>query len=157
MASRILTHIAASLVARGQTLAVAESCTGGGLGWRITALPGSSAFFKGGIIAYANETKQRLLGVPTSLLARHGAVSEPVARRMADGARRRLCATCGVAITGIAGPSGGTAEKPVGTVWLAVAGPTETAAELHRFRGTRAQVRAQAVAQALRMLQRALS
>ena len=154
MTTRFLAQLARELATRGQTVAVAESCTGGGLGWHLTALPGSSVFFKGGVIAYANEAKQRLLGIPAALLARHGAVSGHVARAMAAHVRRMFRATYGIAITGIAGPSGGTAGKPVGTVWLAVAGPAGTTAERHRFRGSRARVRAQAVDHALRMVSR---
>lgn len=108
---------------RGETLAVAESCTGGGLGAALAAVPGASDVFLGGVIAYANAVKQELLGVPAALLQRHGAVSEPVARAMAAGVQRLSGATWTIAVTGIAGPAGGSAEKPVGTVYMAVAGP----------------------------------
>ena len=109
------------LALHGRTLAVAESCTGGLIAQRITEVAGSSGWFRGGVVAYANETKRDLLGVSEALLAEHGAVSEPVARAMAEGARERLGADLGVATTGISGPGGGSAEKPVGLVHIALA------------------------------------
>jgi nicotinamide-nucleotide amidase len=105
----------------GKTLAVAESCTGGLLAERISAVPGASGWFRGGVVAYANEAKSSLLGVPETVLREHGAVSEPVARAMAEGARARFAADLAVATTGIAGPTGGSAEKPVGLVFVALA------------------------------------
>ena len=108
---------------RGESVATAESCTGGWLGERITAVPGSSDYYPGGVVSYSDPLKERLLGVPAALLAEHGAVSEAVARAMALGARRRLGATYGLGVTGVAGPGGGSDEKPVGTVHLALAGP----------------------------------
>ena len=108
---------------RGQTLAVAESCTGGGLGAALAAVPGASEVWLGGVIAYANGLKQALLGVPAPLLEQHGAVSDPVAQAMAEGARRATGADWALAITGVAGPAGGSAAKPVGLVHIAVAGP----------------------------------
>ncbi len=104
-----------------KTLAVAESCTGGMLAERVTSVPGASEVFRGGVVAYSNAAKQALLGVPEALLAEHGAVSEPVARAMAEGARTRLGADLSVATTGISGPSGGTETKPVGLVYVALA------------------------------------
>ncbi len=115
--------VLAALQRRGETLAVAESCTGGGLGAALVAVPGASEVFLGGVIAYANTVKQAVLGVPAAVLERHGAVSDPVAEAMAVGVRRLTGATWAVAVTGIAGPGGGTAEKPVGLVHIAVAGP----------------------------------
>ena len=122
---------------RGQTLAVAESCTGGGLGAALAAVPGASDVFLGGVIAYANAVKERLLGVPPELLAVHGAVSDPVAQAMAEGGRRATGATWAIAVTGIAGPGGGSAEKPVGLVHLAIAGPDGCTSEGVRFGSSR--------------------
>lgn len=118
---------------RGQTVAVAESCTGGGLGAALAAVPGASDVFLGGVIAYANGVKQGLLGVPAELLLAHGAVSDPVAQAMAEGARRVTGADWGLAITGVAGPGGGSDEKPVGLVHLAIAGPDGCSSEGVRF------------------------
>ena len=125
--------VLARLSARGATVAVAESCTGGLVLDRLTDVPGASAVLHGGVVAYDNAVKAAALGVSEADLSEHGAVSEAVARAMAEGVRARLGATYGIATTGIAGPSGGTDDKPVGTVWLAVAGPDGTVAERHRF------------------------
>jgi nicotinamide-nucleotide amidase len=122
---------------RGETLAVAESCTGGGLGAALAAVPGASDVFQGGVIAYANAVKQALLGVPAALLETHGAVSDPVAMAMAEGARRATGATWAIAVSGIAGPGGGTVEKPVGLVHIAVAGPDGCRSEGVRFGSSR--------------------
>lgn len=111
------------LAAHGKTLATAESCTGGLLAHRITNVSGSSAYFLGGVVSYANASKKALLGVPRDILEKHGAVSSACAREMAQGIRRVLRADYGIAITGIAGPGGGTPEKPVGTVYIALATP----------------------------------
>lgn len=141
----------------GRTLAVAESCTGGLLAERLTRVPGSSAYFLGGAVVYTNALKIRLLGVPEALLAEHGAVSEPVARAMAEGVRGALGSDYGVGITGVAGPGGGSEEKPVGTVHLALAGPGGAAAHRRvRFPGDRERVRWQASQLALEMLRRLL-
>lgn len=148
--------ILADLRRRGWTIAVAESCTGGLLGGRLTAIPGSSSQFVGGVVAYADDTKQRLLGVSPELLAAHGAVSEPVARQMAIGATRALGADVAVSVTGIAGPDGGSAEKPVGTVWLGFALPDGADAVLAKLVGTRDEIRGRATQQALYQLWRRL-
>lgn len=143
---------------RGLTLAVAESCTGGLLGGRITSVAGSSAYFLGGVIAYANAVKVRGLGVPSRLLARHGAVSEECASAMALGARRETGASLGIAVTGIAGPEGGTAEKPVGTVFVAVSGPGRSGRVLRLdVPGPRENVRSRAATAALRLAYDALA
>ncbi len=115
--------INAALAARGFTVATAESCTGGLVGQMITSVPGSSAVYEYGVIAYANSVKRDVLGVPQALLDEHGAVSQPVVEAMAAGVRERAKATFGIAVSGIAGPGGGTADKPVGTVHIAVADP----------------------------------
>jgi nicotinamide-nucleotide amidase len=140
----------------GARLAVAESCTGGLLGARLTEIPGSSEVFVGGVIAYDNAPKMDLLSVPPTLLSEHGAVSEPVARAMAEGAAARLGVTAALSVTGIAGPGGGSPSKPVGTVWFgcAYAGAVETRRVL--FTGTRHEIRARAAQAALMLLYRRL-
>jgi nicotinamide-nucleotide amidase len=144
----------AECAARGLTLAVAESCTGGMLGMRLTAVPGSSRVVQGGTIAYANAVKVRELDVSQSDLDAHGAVSEPVARAMAAGARRRFGTNIGIGITGVAGPDGGTPDKPVGTVWVAV----DCDGEVHAVRavlpGDRSEIRYRAAQLALDRLRR---
>ena len=142
---------------RRLTLAVAESCTGGLLGARLTAIPGSSDVVIGGVIAYSNALKVSLLGVPSTALAEQGAVSEPVVRAMASGARAATGASIGVAITGIAGPGGGTEEKPVGTVWIASDIGGEVEARRLRLIGDRAEVRQRAAQAALEMVRRRVS
>jgi nicotinamide-nucleotide amidase len=141
-----------ALTARGETLALAESCTGGLVAERITAVPGASAYFLGGVVSYANEAKVALLGVAESTLAAHGAVSEEAAREMAAGARGRFGATYALAITGIAGPSGGTPEKPVGTACFALAEAGDVVSERRFFGGGREWVRLRASQHALDML-----
>ena len=121
------------LLARGATLAVAESCSGGLIQDRLTDIPGSSAYFLGGVVAYSNAVKTAELGVAPDLLAKHGAVSEPVARQMAEGVRKRFGSDWGMATTGVAGPGGGSPEKPVGLVFIAVAGPEKNQAQAFRF------------------------
>lgn len=142
---------------QGLRLAVAESCTGGLLGARITEVPGSSDVFVGGVIAYDNALKVDLLAVPETLLAEHGAVSEPVARAMAEGAARRFGVAAAISVTGVAGPGGGTPEKPVGTVWIGCScnGTVETRRSM--FPGSRHEVRARAAQAALFLLYRRLA
>lgn len=144
------------LITQRKTLAVAESCTGGLVSTRLTDVPGSSRYLRGSIVAYDNRMKQALLDVKRELLAAHGAVSEPVARAMADGVRRRMGADIGLAVTGIAGPSGGTKTKPVGLVYLAVADRRGIAVQRHHFHGDRLAVRGQAAQAALDLLRRHL-
>jgi nicotinamide-nucleotide amidase len=148
--------VVARLTARGEKVALAESCTGGLVAEQLTAVPGASAVLDLGVVAYANEVKAGLLEVPRELLQAHGAVSEPVARALAEGARRLGAATWGLGITGIAGPTGGTPEKPVGTVHLALAGPDGTEAVRRHYRWDRARVRQAAAWDALNLLRRAL-
>jgi nicotinamide-nucleotide amidase len=136
---------------------VAESCTAGALGAALTEPAGASAHFLGGVISYADAAKQRLLGVPAELIAARGAVSEPVARAMASGARERLGSDFALAITGIAGPGGGTEDKPVGTTWIALATPAAVFARRFRLPATRRQNRRLAVNVALDSLRRVLA
>jgi nicotinamide-nucleotide amidase len=149
--------VAALLLERGLTLAVAESCTGGLASGRLTDVPGSSAWFVGAVVAYANEIKLQTLGVPDSLLAAHGAVSEPVGRAMAEGVRSVFKSSIGVGITGIAGPTGGTPEKPVGTVVIAVSTATNSSVRTLRLGGDRSMVRQHAVVAALDAVRRVLT
>ena len=140
----------------GLSLGTAESCTGGLVGGRLTEVPGSSDVFAGGVVCYSNRLKTELLGVSAELLAEHGAVSEAAARAMADGARARLGVDVTVSITGIAGPGGGTEEKPVGTVWFAVASSGGTEAKRVIFLGSRREIRERAAQTALFLVHRTL-
>ncbi len=144
------------LTERGLTLAVAESCTGGAIAARFTALPGASAYFRCGVVAYSNEAKHDLLGVDPQAIERHGAVSEEVARQMAQGVRRAARADYAVATTGIAGPTGGSERKPVGTVWIAVATPAGTTAVCRQCGTDRRQIIDRAAAVAISLLRDAL-
>lgn len=148
--------LAAVVLARcrqdGRRLAVAESCTGGLLGGRLTAVPGASDVFVGGVIAYDDAVKRELLGVPGEVLERHGAVSEETVMAMALGAQRRFDAACALAVTGVAGPTGGTPEKPVGTVWLAARAGEVARAVRRVFPGPRDNVRARSAQAALDLL-----
>jgi competence/damage-inducible protein CinA-like protein len=142
--------------ARQLTIAVAESCTGGALGARLTAIPGSSDVVLGGVIAYHDSVKRAMLGVSEADLRAHGAVSEPVVRQMAAGVRERLDARVGIGITGIAGPGGGTEEKPVGTVWIAAHLPEAQRAVLLRLWGDREEIRRRSAQAALDLVRRML-
>ncbi len=144
--------LAQALRARGWWLATAESCTGGLVAARCTDLSGSSQWFERGFVTYSNAAKTEALGVDAALLQAHGAVSEAVARAMAEGARRSARVDVALSTTGIAGPEGGSPAKPVGTVWMAWALPGATHATEHHFAGDRAQVRQAAVETALRTL-----
>jgi nicotinamide-nucleotide amidase len=147
-----------ALLAAGLTLATAESCTGGMVGGLITAVPGSSRYYAGGAVCYANQEKVRQLGVDPATLERHGAVSEECAREMAAGIRARSGADIAVSVTGVAGPDGGGPDKPVGTVWLAVAGPGEAMATKHFvWPGARDGIRALAAHWALALVLRAIA
>jgi nicotinamide-nucleotide amidase len=139
------------------TIGTAESCTGGLLAARLTELPGSSDYFKGAIVAYSNDVKMAQAGVASELIARHGAVSEEVARALADGARTHLGVDVGVGVTGVAGPGGGTAEKPVGLVWLSVAAPGEEMTRSVNLPGGRADVRDRATTVAMHLIRRTLT
>ncbi len=145
-------RLVGKLAEKGLTCATAESCTGGGVGSAITAVPGSSAVFWGGVISYDNAVKRDVLGVPENVLATVGAVSQECAAAMAKGVRRLLKTDLAVSVTGIAGPGGGTAEKPVGLVWfgLATAAGVKTGSKV--FPGDRAAVRAAAIEHALGLL-----
>jgi competence/damage-inducible protein CinA-like protein len=144
--------VAGGFADRGLTVATAESCTGGLLAARLTERPGSSAWVLGGVTAYANAAKEQLLGVPAEVLAEHGAVSPEVAAALADGARSRFGADIGVGITGVAGPGGGTPEKPVGTVHVCVTGPEGRALRALRLPGSRSAVRERSVTMAMHLL-----
>lgn len=144
--------LVALLEAKHLVCATAESCTGGGIGQAITAVPGSSAVYAGGIVSYSNDVKHKVLGVSADALARFGAVSSEVAAGMALGAKRLTGADLAVSVTGIAGPGGGSAEKPVGLVWFGLADARGVRTEKALFAGDRARVREQAVVHALGML-----
>jgi nicotinamide-nucleotide amidase len=151
-------HLGHDLKRAGRSLATAESCTGGWLGAVLTSIPGSSFWYERGFISYSNTAKREMLGVKTETLTRHGAVSESTARAMAEGALAHSHADLTVAITGIAGPAGGTPEKPVGTVcfaWAARKQPTQSRTQ--RFTGDREAVRRQAIKIALEGLSALLS
>lgn len=152
MINKLAEDVVATLSARGMRLSVAESCTGGLLSAAITSIPGASACFWGGIVAYHNDVKHALLGVPYELLEHHGAVSQAVALAMAEGAVAAAKSDVAVSTTGIAGPGGGSKEKPVGTVWFGWNNGCQQGAQCHVFSGNRAEVQQQAVQQALKIL-----
>jgi nicotinamide-nucleotide amidase len=145
-------QLAQTLLARQWMLATAESCTGGMIAAACTDLAGSSQWFERGFVTYSNAAKTELLGVDAQFIAQHGAVSEPVARAMVQGALSRSRAQVAVAVTGVAGPSGGSVDKPVGTVWLGWASPLGVHTALHHFAGERAAVRVATVHCALQTL-----
>jgi nicotinamide-nucleotide amidase len=146
-----------SLEARRESVAIAESCTGGLIAHRLTNIPGASAMFAGAFVTYSNGMKEAVLGVRHETLSTHGAVSEPVAKEMAEGARQRAGTAYALAVTGIAGPDGGTAEKPVGTVFIALATPTETRVWRHLNSWDRATFKEVTAGQALNYLRLALA
>ena len=147
-----LIQISTTLLARGWMLATAESCTGGMIAAACTDLAGSSQWFERGFVTYSNEAKAEMLAVPPGLIEEHGAVSESVARAMADGALAHSRAQVSLAVTGVAGPTGGTEAKPVGTVWFAWCVGGETHSEMQHFAGDRAAVRVATVRYALKRL-----
>jgi len=149
-------RLVAACLARGVTVATAESCTGGLVAARITAVPGASAVFLGGVVSYANAVKRDLLGVPQDLLERVGAVSPECAEALASGVRARLKADVAVSVTGVAGPGGGTPQKPVGLVFLGVATASGVRVERCQFAGDREAVREQSAERALELLAQAV-
>jgi nicotinamide-nucleotide amidase len=155
--SRTLSEVVGeALLLRRHTIATAESFTGGGVGAALVATPGSSRYYRGGVVAYANDAKEKLLGVRAETLRRHGAVSEETAGEMARGARDRLGASCALSTTGIAGPDGGTKEKPVGLLFLGYAGPEGETVERFQFGGSRGEIIARASHYALDLARRSL-
>lgn len=147
-----LLQLAKALTQRGWMLATAESCTAGLIAAACTDLPGSSAWFDRGFVTYSNEAKTQMLGVPAALITQYGAVSEEVVRAMAQGAGKHSHALVSVAVSGIAGPSGGSLEKPIGTVWIAWQIAGQTFSQCFEFEGTRPDVRIQAVHYAIKKL-----
>ena len=139
---------------QGKTLVTAESLTGGGIGSALTAISGSSAVYKGGIISYTNWVKENVLGVDGNVLETHGAVSAPVAKAMAEGARRALKADVAVSVTGLAGPGGDDYGNPVGTVFIGYADDSQTAVKQYAFAGNREEIRNQTIAEALKQILR---
>ena len=149
---RLEQKISQKFIERGQTLSLAESCTGGLIGDRLTNIPGASAFFLLGIIAYDYAAKTKILGVPSALLKKHGAVSSEVASKMAQGVRKILKTDYGLGVTGIAGPGGATKTKPVGLVFIALSTRQKTIVKKCLFKGTRLAIKNQACQTALKML-----
>jgi len=148
----LATHLQAACVARGLTVATAESCTGGLVAHLLTEVPGASAYVRGGIVAYADEVKREQLGVPAAVLEAHGAVSPQVAVAMAEGIRERLGTDLGVGVTGVAGPDGGSDAKPVGLVYVAVAGRGPATVRRFRWPGDRAANKRDSARAAIEML-----
>lgn len=148
----LATRLQELATARGVTVAAAESCTGGNIAHQVTSISGSSDYFLGAVVSYANAVKRDVLKVPAEVLENPGAVSEPCARAMVEGVRALVGTDFAVSTTGIAGPGGGTARKPVGTVFIGVASATHRLVEEHHFAGDRAAVIAEATARALELL-----
>lgn len=142
------------LTERMQSLSTAESCTGGTIAARFTAIPGASAYFKCGVVAYSLNTKHELLGVSCDTAARYGIISEPVVRQMAEGVRHAANTYYGIATTGIAGPTGGTPENPVGTVWIAVSSPSRTVTKVIHAEGDRTRIIREAGTAAIALLEK---
>ena len=153
---RLEQKIAETLIRQKKTLSIAESCTGGLLTHRLTNISGSSKFLIATVVSYSNDAKIKLLKIPASLLEKHGAVSAPVVKHMAQGMRRLLNTDLAVSITGIAGPTGGTAAKPVGLVFIAACSRRKIVVQKNIFKGTRLQVKSQSVKQALILLDKLL-
>lgn len=149
---QLVTRLATQLLAAGQRVCTAESCTGGLIAKTFTDLAGSSDWFERGFVTYSDEAKHEMLAVPASIIEDYGAVSEPVATAMVRGALRHSHADFAIAVTGVAGPGGGSAEKPVGTVWVAVASAEQQNARLYQFDGERDAVRAATLIAALELL-----
>ena len=147
----LVQQLAAKLTEKGWMLATAESCTGGMIAAACTDLAGSSQWFDRGFVTYSNEAKTEMLGVPAELIAKHGAVSEEVVRAMAEGAIRHSRAQVSIAVTGVAGPGGGSVEKPVGTVWVGVTTSTNTTTTLCNFNGSRSHIREQVTMMGLKI------
>jgi nicotinamide-nucleotide amidase len=152
MLQNIISQVHKSLLKSRKTIAVAESCTGGILSSLLTQLPGSSKYFIFGAVTYSNLSKEKILGIPRSTIEKYGAVSEPVARLMAEKIRRLVKADFGIGITGIAGPTGGSLRKPVGTVFIAVAYKGKTSCANFPARGSRSSIRKESTLKALRLL-----
>jgi PncC family amidohydrolase len=142
----------AILMLNGRTIALAESCTGGLISSRITDVAGASNYFQAGVVSYGNKAKESFLGVPGEILATKGSVSAETAQEMAEGIRRAASADVGLSVTGIAGPGGGSAEKPVGTVYMALAAEEKTVVRKHLFSGDRRAIREQTAHEALLLL-----
>ena len=149
---RLEQKIAETLIRDKKTIGIAESCTGGLLTHRLTNISGSSRFLMATVVSYSDESKKKILKVPSVLIKKHGAVSLPVAKRMAQGIRRLLKTDFGISITGIAGPTGGTPQKPLGLTFIGIAGGTKIICEKNIFKGTRLQVKEQAATRAMRLL-----
>ena len=145
------TDLIHALIAKGKTLATAESCTGGGIGHALTAVPGSSAAYKGGVISYTNAVKESVLGVSRTVLETKGAVSEETARLMAEGVRKVIGSDLGISVTGLAGPDGDGSGKPVGLVYIGAADGNQTIVQEFLFTGNREVIRNKAIAEAIQL------